>query len=102
MLDTSSQEKTPAAGDAAPLIGAESAARLRQLALNRDGFAFDPLTGASFAVNESGIFILERLAAGDSREAVVAALTAEFAVERESAARDLEDFLQGLRAQRLV
>jgi PqqD family protein of HPr-rel-A system len=80
----------------------ESVTRLRQLALNRDGFAFDPLTGASFAVNETGIFILERLASGASRERLLEELAAEFEVAAAEAERDLDDFLQVLRTQRLV
>ena len=37
--------------------------RLRSLALNPDGFAFDPTTGESFTLNSTGLALLEALRA---------------------------------------
>ena len=72
-------------------------ARLSQLALNDEGFAFDPNTGDSFLVNGTGLAILKALRDGSDQAAVVQALTDEYEVTSEDAGRDVDDFLGRLR-----
>jgi PqqD family protein of HPr-rel-A system len=76
--------------------------RLRQLAINADGFAFDPATGESFTLNAPGMLILEGLRAGHAPEAIVAQVTDRYEVEPAEAARDVADFLDALRTFRLL
>lgn len=76
--------------------------RLRSLALNPDGFAFDPTTGESFTMNATGLAILEGLREGASPIELVARLTENFEVSEQDATRDVDDFLDHLRALRLV
>lgn len=76
--------------------------RLRSLALNPDGFAFDPTTGESFTVNRSGLVILEGLRKGMAHAQIVAKLTEVFQVEADDASRELDDFMDHLRTFRLL
>ena len=76
--------------------------RLRSLALNPDGFAFDPTTGESFTMNATGLAILAGLREGASPIELVGRLTEEFEISEQDATRDVDDFLDHLRALRLV
>ena len=71
--------------------------KLKRLALNEEGFIFDPETGNSFVTNETGLFILKKLREGLSEEEIVKALTEEYEVDEDTARRDLYDFLEQLR-----
>ncbi len=76
--------------------------RLRSLALNPDGFAFDPTTGESFTMNATGLTILHGLREGASPIELVGRLMEDFEVSEQDATRDVDDFLDHLRALRLV
>ncbi len=76
--------------------------RLRSLALNPDGFVFDPTTGESFTLNPTGLVLLEGLRDGLSPEELTASLTSKFEVTAEDASRDVDDFLDHLRSFRLL
>ena len=71
--------------------------KLNHLAVSEEGFIFDPETGNSYTVNQTGLFILELLKEGKSQDEIVDALTEEFEVSPEEAQRDLIDFLEQLR-----
>jgi len=71
--------------------------KLNRLAVSEEGFIFDPETGNSYTVNQTGLFILELLKEGKSQDEIVDALTKEFEVSPEEAQRDLIDFLEQLR-----
>lgn len=71
--------------------------KLRRLALNEEGFAFDPETGQSFVLNQTGLFILKKLREGLLEEEVIKSLTEEFEVDENTARRDFYDFLEQLR-----
>jgi PqqD family protein of HPr-rel-A system len=76
--------------------------RLRSLALNPDGFAFDPTTGESYTLNPTGLVVLEGLREGLTEEEVAARLVERFEVTEEEASRDVDDFLDHLRTFRLA
>lgn len=76
--------------------------RLQSLALNPDGFAFDPTTGESFTLNPAGLAIIEALREGLVHDEVTTRLVERFDVPEEEAARDVDDFLDNLRAFRLL
>lgn len=76
--------------------------RLRSLALNPDGFVFDPTTGETFTLNPTGLALLEGLREGLSPVELTARLTDEFEVTAEDASRDVDDFLDHLRTFRLL
>jgi len=66
--------------------------KLSQLAINDEGFVFDPLTGDSFQVSETGLFIIQAIRDEKSDEDIAAALNDEFDVSVEDAQRDVTDF----------
>ena len=76
--------------------------RLHSLAVNADGFAFDPTTGESFTLNAAGLLILNGLREGLEPEAIADRVAARFDVGAEDAARDVTDFLDTLRTFRLL
>jgi len=71
--------------------------KLKRLALNEEGFIFDPETGNSFVTNKTGLFILKKLREGLSEEEIIKALTEEFEVDENTARRDFYDFEEQLR-----
>jgi PqqD family protein of HPr-rel-A system len=76
--------------------------RIRALALNPDGFAFDPTTGESFTLNATGLVVLEGLRDGLDTDRIAERVSEEFDVGPDEAARDVADFVDHLRAFRLV
>ncbi len=71
--------------------------RLSQLALSEEGFVFDPQTGDSFQVSETGIAVLRALKEGRSDEETAQQLVADFEVSLEEARRDCTDFRSQLK-----
>ena len=75
---------------------------LRQLAINDEGFAFDPRTGECFRLNSTAQFILKALKAGKPTEQVAHLLADDFKVPETSALEDVHDFLVQLKIQGLL
>ncbi len=73
-----------------------------KLALNDEGFAFDPTTGDSFTLNETGVVILKRLREGKGNCEIARTLAEEYEVTPEDAESDVADFLARLRSFGLV
>jgi hypothetical protein len=65
---------------------------LARLALSDEGFVFDPQTGDSFQVSETGIVVLRHLKEGRSDEETAQRLTEVFDVTLEEARQDCMDF----------
>ena len=65
---------------------------LCRLALSDEGFVFDPQTGDSFQVSETGIIVLRELKDGRSDEEIAQRLSESFEVTLEEARRDCADF----------
>ena len=76
--------------------------KLERLAINDEGFIFDPETGNSYTVNKTGLFIIKLLKEGKSEEEIVKALSEKFDVSEEDAGRDLVDFIEQLRLYGLL
>jgi PqqD family protein of HPr-rel-A system len=76
--------------------------RLGRLAINDDGFLFDPMTGESFTVNGAGALIIKSLKEGKSAPQTAEALMASFEASHQEAERDVNDFLGHLRALKLI
>ena len=71
--------------------------KLGRLAINNEGFIFDPETGESYGVNPTGLFIIEKLKENLEKEKIVKEMTEQFSVSEEEAEKDLYDFLEHLR-----
>lgn len=76
--------------------------RLKNLALSETGFVFDPSTGNTFTLNDSAIFILKSLRAGNTAPDIARQLTAEFDVSDTQAGDDVTDALLQLKEAGLV
>ena len=75
--------------------------RLSILAINSEGFIFDPTTGDSFTVNPTGLFILNSLRDGKSPEEISETLSSEFEDTPEEVLKDISDFLTYLHTYNL-
>ena len=65
---------------------------LARLALSDEGFLFDPQTGDSFQLSETGIIVLRELKEGHSDDAIAQCLAETYDVTVEEARRDCADF----------
>lgn len=75
---------------------------LRRLALSDSGFVFDPLSGASYTVNGTGLALLRLLQQdepGSDITRMVSRLRDEFEVEAAIAEQDILEFAGVLRSQ---
>lgn len=75
---------------------------LKQLAMNDNGFIFDPSSGYSYTTNPTGLAILKMLAAGREKEEVRAAIQKEYEVEADNFDSDFDHFILMLEAFNLV
>jgi coenzyme PQQ synthesis protein D (PqqD) len=71
---------------------------LSGLSLSPEGLAFNPATGDTFMVNESGAAILKAIQGGAGLGDVVRLLTDSFSAPRDVAERDILDFQDRLRS----
>ena len=72
---------------------------LRNLAVSESGFVFNPSSGHSFSVNETGLTILQELQRGTSLDTVIQQLLSSYNVSRQQAERDIIEFVGLLRKQ---
>jgi hypothetical protein len=74
---------------------------LDRLALSQSGFLFDPMSGHSFTLNETGVAVLEALQKNRDLQALRKLLISEYDVDEATLDRDLLEFLGSLRDQLL-
>ncbi len=79
-----------------PLIDAKL---VQRLAVSDSGFVFDPVSGHSFSVNETGLRILRLLKEGQDLPSAVKALCDEFLGSAADIERDVLEFAGLLRKQ---
>jgi hypothetical protein len=72
---------------------------LERLAVSESGFVFDPVSGHSFSVNETGLEILRDLLASRNLDSLRQRLAQEYEVDETALERDLLEFLGSLRDQ---
>lgn len=68
----------------------------KRLALSESGFVFDPVSGQSFTVNETGLVIL-RLAQQQEFDELVKKLAEQFDGSEVEIKRDSQDFINRLK-----
>jgi hypothetical protein len=76
--------------------------RINQLAINDEGFVFDPMSGNSFTVNSTGISILEKLKAGREIAEIVTLIQDEFTETTDQIEREVSDFIALLQSHNLT
>jgi hypothetical protein len=70
--------------------------RLKDLAISESGFLFDPYSGATFTLNNTGRFILQLLQEGKRIEGIESALREKFVVV------DIYEFVNLLKKNHLL
>jgi len=78
------------------------AEKLASLAVNHDGFVFDPSTGDSFVLNQTGLIVLQGLQDGSDEMQIAREVAEQFDVTEEGAQRDVGDFVSRLKTLHLV
>jgi hypothetical protein len=71
--------------------------RLKDLAISESGFLFDPYSGATFTVNNTGKFILQLLMEGKVIEEIEPALRKRFEIGDEDLRSDIYEFVNLLK-----
>lgn len=64
----------------------------KNIAISDSGFLFNPATGDSFSVNETGRDIIELLKEGKSDEEIISHFTKNYMIDKDSVEKDLYDF----------
>lgn len=72
---------------------------IRRLALSESGFVFDPGSGQSFTVNETGLLLLRQLQKSSDIETILDTLNEQYIGDRQEIRRDLEEFVTSLSEQ---
>ena len=75
---------------------------LKQLAMNDNGFIFDPSSGYSYTTNETGLAILKMLAAGMSKEEIRSSILEAYEVNSDNFDSDFDHYTLMLEAFSLV
>lgn len=76
--------------------------RVHQLAVNEEGFVFDPTSGQSFTVNPEGLAILGGLKEGKDAVEIAHAIREKFEGTPDDVERDVTDFIGQLKIYRLL
>ena len=71
--------------------------RLKDLAISESGFLFDPYSGTTFTVNNTGKFILQLLMEGKVIEDIESALRKKFEIGDEDLRSDIYEFVNLLK-----
>jgi PqqD family protein of HPr-rel-A system len=77
-------------------------AKLKELMINDEGFAFDPRTGNTYTMNPTGLLIVNAVKAGANVDQVLDSVAARYEVDRQTADRDLEVFFNELQRNKLI
>jgi hypothetical protein len=76
--------------------------RLRDLAISESGFLFDPYSGATFTLNNSGRSILRLIQDGKGIEEIESVLREKFEVGEEDLRSDIYEFVNLLKENHLL
>ncbi|MGA2500498.1 MAG: PqqD family protein [Tepidisphaeraceae bacterium] len=76
--------------------------RITSLAVNDEGFVFDPNTGNSFHASQIALVMLKGLREGKSEDDIAQLLAEEYEVSLADAKHDVVDFKQRLKALELA
>jgi PqqD family protein of HPr-rel-A system len=79
-----------------------STEKLSRLAVSDEGFVFDPSSGDSYLLNQTGLTILRSLQKGTTEDDVVDELARRYDIKTESAERDVTDFVSRLKSIHLL
>lgn len=76
--------------------------KVKSLAMNDNGFIFDPASGFSYSANGTGLYIMKQLGAGLSKEQIIAQIMEDYEVREDDCASDLEHYFLMLESLDLI
>jgi hypothetical protein len=76
--------------------------KVDNLAMNENGFAFEPTTGESFTTNPTGLFILKALKENKEANEISQIISQNFDIEIEKCLRDIDDFVEKLKIYQIL
>jgi len=79
-----------------------NAKTLADIAISDNGFVFDPLAGATYSVNPTGLCVLQSLKEGLDKQAIARRLVDRFEKPAPDPLRDVDEFIRLLRQHSLV
>ncbi|MAT13730.1 MAG: HPr-rel-A system PqqD family protein [Planctomyces sp.] len=74
----------------------------QDLIINDNGFAFDPQSGQTFSVNQTGAEMIRWMNEGVTPDTVVMRLQDQYGIDQFTATRDFESFMASLRSNGLA
>jgi len=74
----------------------------QSIAISENGFIFNPITGDTFTLNDSGFQILRMLKSGKSQNEIKDKLLSEYEVDELVLERYLQDFISDLKRNSLL
>jgi len=72
------------------------------IAVSDSGFIFNPSTGESFSVNPISKQIMEWMSEGKSDSDIIDLLVKDYATDKDTVEKDLNDFIELLKSYQLV
>ena len=88
--------------ESSPAVSELSRQKLSRLAINEEGFIFNPNSGDSYQVSETGMLIIEEMKFGKSEEEIALLIEKKYSVNFEEAMRDVVDFRAALKTLGLI
>ena len=76
--------------------------KLKQLAISESGFVFNPLTGDTYTINPTAVFLINELKKHGNVELAVDCLLENFEVDEMEAQKDVEGFVSQLDMYNLI
>lgn len=76
--------------------------KIMNLAMNDNGFIFDPNSGFSYTANETGLLVLRLLNLGKSESEIIQEIASVYDVTEDQASSDLDHYFLMLQALDLV
>ncbi len=76
--------------------------KLKNLAISESGFIFDPEMGESYNTNKTGIFIFKLLKEGIETDKVIGEISKKYDVSKNTAEKDVLQFLETLKFYHLI
>jgi len=74
----------------------------KNIAISETGFVFDPSTGDSYTLNDTGLEIVQLIKSGMDKEAIMQSMTQRYDIDIHSLERYFVDFIGMLKYMQLV
>jgi uncharacterized protein YwgA len=68
----------------------------KNIAVSDSGFLFNPTTGDSYSLNDTGVAFLKLMQTGKSDDEIIASVSAEYNIDNITVEKDLSDFKSNL------